>query len=546
MAEYRVVIAVPINGISCYFDLDTCTTRSVSSEARIATHPIQSGVEISDHMWTEAKKFSLHGSFSLNGRAIAENDDGYNLTAVKEQIPSADEWWDDWVETTKEGRTFKSFASENNRLIFVESLFEWIQSNGVLCDIMMTQTGANKGSALLFKKRSNMALESITWNERLNSLSFDMNWKEILTVDKTIDKFEMFAFEELYPNTGMPETRSLGKVLQESGQIEMEVIRTLIDAGYIAKADAKAFTQKGSAVGEDETGKLIAGGVLKGALAGAIISATIVLKLYVTVGGSALIAAAGGALSIISTLTGVGVAIGLGYGIYVAIKAAVNNAEKRKRLEEGFNLIQNYHQYVDDKTLEIKKDQAIADGNYNQKDLGRLQQLLRQVKYQTDTVLNNVEVYQFGEKPGDFPILVGSDYLCVRVNYKNTDSSGAKERQIGVSLNSFSIELFEGTTADGSPIGLVCDGNWPVVTTLDAMNRGDNVLYVSNDNQYEVYLYNPSLYTDKTYRTQIPAEAYELKSYCLIVSNGNIQNNMKTLHKKIIEILNTQGFDVKE
>ena len=66
--EYRTVIGAKLNGRLCYFDLDTCTEKSLSSTATVPQYPVEDGVTVADHMYRNARTLTLSGSFSLAGR----------------------------------------------------------------------------------------------------------------------------------------------------------------------------------------------------------------------------------------------------------------------------------------------------------------------------------------------------------------------------------------------------------------------------------------------------------------------------------------------
>lgn len=522
--EYKIVVVTPINGIDFYIDLDLCTARSLKSNARIAKFPVEDGVEIADHMYREARQLSLNGSFSLAGRATYENDtDTYSLSYFQQNNPEA---WDAFF--AGEGKELKEGLSSSDRLSRIQSLFEWIQARGVRCSIMMVNDSLG---TIRFKRRDGMVLESISWTESYNSMQFSFTWTEVIVVGSMLDQFETFDFSTLYPQTSLPSCKSVGLVLQESGALTEQVVQALIENGYIAKADAAAFTLKGTVF----EGYLSTVGT---AFVSGIVSAAATILIGVSLTWSGIIAGTVAFSTVLSVAAPIGLAVGIIIGITIGIVKAVQEYKRRKRLQSGFNLVRNYEQVVDTKTLEPKKGVDIAKYNYNEQDISRLRILIEDItNYFNNNFGDRISIYQIessnDNSSRDLVLLVGSDYLTIRIVNEQSDNTG-------VSL-SFKMQLFEGTNTDGKSISTLF-GQWSYATNFNQMNRGSNVIYISKDREYELYLYNPSLDTTTRQASQFTDECYNLSSYCFVVSKGNISSNVERMNKTILDALDKYGF----
>ena len=542
---YRVVVVVPVNGVERYFDLDLCSQRTVQSDATIASYPVQNGVTVSDHMFRNPRTLSLSGAFSLNGAAVYEGTDSYdktNLTETEGNMP-----WDEWF--AAEGSGLKDFGS-SNRLKSIQTFFEWIQEKGILCRVMMASAN---GAAPRFKVREKMALRSISWTERNNSMDFSFGFYEVIAVDNLFGSFEWFEYNKLYPSPVEPAARSLGEVLQDSGDIPAATLRALLDEGYIAKADGKAFVLKDmeglEAVGRylREIFKTILVASAAGAAAAAVIAVTSTI-----VAGSA----ATGPGVVIGI--GVAVAVAIGFGIY----SLVQDQKKRERLKRGFNLIMNYKQYVDPKTLEpTGKD--IDKATYNDTDVKRLVQLLNKVAADVETIMSGVTVYQITDSETDrearqFPLPVGPDILYADIERSGGLSEAEIDKRIaeikddtamsvGKKMSAlvevlgqepqYTLKLFSGIGDNAKPVDTTM-GTWPVCTRLNEMSRNSSVVYTTRDLQYECYLFNPSL--DDTVNPDPLAQFQArrcLSNYYFLVCNGRMEENAKRLSKTITDAI---------
>lgn len=517
--EYRVVIGAKLNGRLCYFDLDTCTSKSLNSTATVAQYPVEQGDTIADHMYRNARTLNLAGSFSLAGRNSYEGNDLYTKDNIIGELSGGEKTWEQWFE--EDAGELKDLSGVN-RLEAIQKVFEYIQAKGILCTVMMC-SGKPGDSNTRFKVRDNMALSSIQWREQYNSMSYEFGFTEIISVTRGVE-FETFNYDGLYPSTYLPATKSLGKMISDTGSLVKIIMDALFNWGYIDWADGKAYSLKGAKIGGGDIYRTCADIVARnftigvGAAAGIGVGAGVVAAKIAVASG-----AAGGP---------VGLAIGLTVALAIlAVTAAVTIAQtekKRARLKAGFNLIRNYANFVDIKTLEPL--QSIDSAQVNEIDIARLRQLLEDVQYAIETQMNQVGIYTITDDDSDVtsrdvPIQVGVDSLTVRINHGG---------------DGYKIQLLKGYGEDAETVSPLF-GGWPVADSLYNMSSNTNILYKDSSRQYELYLYNPYINGDVASACGV-SNPNALSNCYLVVSNGNIQDNMDKLSKIVSSSLANQGY----
>ena len=135
------------------FFLENISESSITKSLTITTHPVIGGEKIADHFYKNPATLNFSGIISLNS----------NKTEITEGVILG-----------------KNNPQELGRF---QQIFEKIQSEGLLCDIVKIQRGEDGGYR--FRKQDNMVLSSITWTEGINSLGFDMSWTQALIVEQT-------------------------------------------------------------------------------------------------------------------------------------------------------------------------------------------------------------------------------------------------------------------------------------------------------------------------------------------------------------------------
>lgn len=522
--EYRTVIGAKLNGRLCYFDLDTCTEKSLSSTATVPQYPVEDGVTVADHMYRNARTLTLSGSFSLAGRNSYENNNLYTKDNIIGELKGGDKSWDQWFE--EDAGELKDLNGVN-RLEAIQKVFEYVQAKGILCTVMMC-SGKPGSENTRFKVRDNMALTNISWREQYNSMSYSFTFTEVITVSK-LGVFETFNYESLYPETSLPATKSLGEVVNESGSLYKIVLESLFNAGYIDLADGRAFNLKG--VKFDNIawlGKTIADiieqlliGKVAGA-AGGLIAGAVVGKVASVIAGSS----AGGPIGLCVGIA-VAVLIFAGAGIYGAYK----KSEKKKRLKEGFNLIQNYGAYVDPETYE-PTGVSLQNAIVNQTDIARLRMLMEDIQYQIDTQLRGVQFYSLPDSPGDVPITVGVDALTLRITATNNKDQP------------FSMQILKGYGKSAETVSPYF-GSWCVESSMYDMDENQNTMYKDSSRQYYMFLFNPYLETEvaKAAGYNSVSDAMQvLSNYYVLTVRGSIKDVINKLSGTITEALENQGY----
>lgn len=522
--EYRTVIGAKLNGRLCYFDLDTCTEKSLSSTATVPQYPVEDGVTVADHMYRNARTLTLSGSFSLAGRNSYENNNLYTKDNIIGELKGGDKSWDQWFE--EDAGELKDLNGVN-RLEAIQKVFEYVQAKGILCTVMMC-SGKPGSENTRFKVRDNMALTNINWREQYNSMSYSFTFTEVITVSK-LGVFETFNYESLYPETSLPATKSLGEVVNESGSLYKIVLESLFNAGYIDLADGRAFNLKGvkfdSLAWLDKTIADIIEQLLIGAGAGAaggLIAGAVVGKVASVVAGSS----AGGPIGLCVGIA-VAVLIFAGAGIYGAYK----KSEKKKRLKEGFNLIQNYGAYVDPETYE-PTGVSLQNAIVNQTDIARLRMLMEDIQYQIDTQLRGVQFYSLPDSPGDVPITVGVDALTLRITATHNEDQP------------FSMQILKGYGKSAETVSPYF-GSWCVESSMYDMDENQNTMYKDSSRQYYMFLFNPYLETEVAkaagYNSVLDAMQV-LSNYYVLTVRGSIKDVINKLSGTITEALENQGY----
>lgn len=158
---YEMTINCMLDGVYTTLYFDFIEDNTVTLSTTITEHPLVSGDMIADHQYIEPATASFSGTFSLYG-----NKKSYSVE--------------------RDNRTvFESYGTNNNdRLSYIQNIFEKIQREGIHCNIIKLSTNNDSSR---FKVRRNMILNSITWTEKQFSVDFDFSFREALTADVQLD-----------------------------------------------------------------------------------------------------------------------------------------------------------------------------------------------------------------------------------------------------------------------------------------------------------------------------------------------------------------------
>ena len=210
MSEFAVVISCKLNESDdslTSFILDTVDDTNVESSSVMTTHPIVTGDIVSDHIYNQPNSLTLTGVFSLNGsKGIVVNQEGAKLEKV-------------------------------------QTLFEKIKREGILCDIVKVHT--TESNDVRFKLHENMVLTRISWTEKINSLDFTFTFNQALLVD--IEEYEIKKNDEYLPDITEPQTLNFTDTLIDWDSInasisEMLKTENLITDGFLTYLSGMSAT----------------------------------------------------------------------------------------------------------------------------------------------------------------------------------------------------------------------------------------------------------------------------------------------------------------
>ena len=174
-----------------------------------------SGEQIADHYYKDPITMTISGVISLNGS--------------KSEV--------------LEGSTVRGNPRMLRRF---EEVFERVQNDGHLCDIVKIQRG--ESGSYRFSKRENMVLTAISWTEGINTLGFNMTFTQALIVDQTIfeddnridtgktdrDNNNTLPDESL-PNVNVPDKTSFAREIVDWDVIEAQIVASLRMAGVFSE-----------------------------------------------------------------------------------------------------------------------------------------------------------------------------------------------------------------------------------------------------------------------------------------------------------------------
>lgn len=471
-----------------YLVLDTQEEKTVRSTATIATQPLQSGDTMSDHMYRDPNAFTIRGMFSLNGKNW--DDDSYD------------------------------FMEKGDRLTNVQHVFEAIKDNGILCRITtideddFASVGKQGGASSLksdartrYKTRDNMALTSILWEERQNTVKYTFEFREVIMVES--QEYEELSEEEReelgLPKVTSPVGSSLGTVLADTGQLTQVILRTLYDNGYI---NDDWFTLVCEGYGEIIKDMVIASAVVAVGLAVAVITAVPAAIAAAAAPAGMTLAALAGSVSILFPVGTVILAVGAVIaGFAIGISNFLKWKEKKKKQTLAFKLVNG-------------KPDA---------DWERMQNLLDDIKVAVNQAKSNLTIYSIsGNKEQVVVLNIGGEYYQISFS-KNNATDG---QEWGAKV----------TDLDNDPVSGIRHA-WCPVSSFNDLNRNQNLWFRDKTGQFEVYLVNPSLSAEinKTDEEMEAAKA-NLEGYSIWVSKGDITQQVDKVEKAIEKAIEAEGF----
>lgn len=196
-AQIAVVITCKLNEWSSHKSLILETVHDVNTNTQmtITEHPIPNATTVADHMYKQPTTMSIRGTFSLNsGQGIVVDSEGAKLANIQE-------------------------------------LFEKIQNEGAMCEIVKISTVSED---VKFLRRSNMVLQSISWTERINSLDFTFSYRQALVAE--VQTYDIDVDDEFLPNITSPLNMNFTDTLIDWTVIDAMVMKSLQDNKLISDA----------------------------------------------------------------------------------------------------------------------------------------------------------------------------------------------------------------------------------------------------------------------------------------------------------------------
>lgn len=347
MEEFAVTITCKLNESdksNTSIVLTSVSDTKVNLTSSMTTHPVASGDIIADHIYKNPGTMNFSGVFSLNGS--------------------------------------KGIIIDNNglRLDDVQTLFEKIKDEGILCTIVKINTtnlDENLNKKPTFKVRENMVLTNISWVEKINSLGFTLSFTQALLSD--IQEFDIDIDDNYLPNISEPATLNFTDTLIDWEQIDATLIKTMSDLKLITE-DFLNF--------------------LKSCSKEALVEKGVGLAVAVTV-----IIALGG----IPVVGWVGAGIIAAAGVVVGIVSGVVKWFKKKKKEKKYK-IQQFQYYKDDRK--------------NQKEVQRFSNFIGEIHKQLSQLNNNLKVYSIASDE-DQEAMISIDnnyYIFTFTKNKSTDN----------------------------------------------------------------------------------------------------------------------------
>lgn len=508
MGTYKLVIQVDMNQFGKVYEndsvkilmLDVVKTKSITASSTITNQPLQSGDTMSDHMYRNPTTFNVSGTFALNGENA--NDISYGFV-----------------------------GKENDRLTQIETLLEKIKDEGYLCDLItmsFDDNGKNDANNTRFKVRKNMALTSITWSEKLNSIDYQLSFQEVITVD-SIQTSEVTVGKD-DPLVNEPEMNSLGDLIYGTDGFLYVLLfqlcaNKIISFGFIyvlanwenSIPILKQYPTLQKAAKEIVAYKYANGDIIN-------VPDDVVVKN-------------------VNNLTYVGLAFGILKNIFSNNKYLFNTKDIYTYGNESNSTYIFYLDYGHLENVSTKTATQMVTKFIN---------FLDSLFVDLNKLTYSLEVYNFENvsKNQTTILSIGGNYYYITPIINNTITSQGTT-SLGQAKRPSSIkelaDYSEGISLNGFKV--VCDdveiaSNFTPVSSLTQMNNTQNLWFRSIDGNYEVYLANTTLSQD-TSRTQTEQNDNKnnLSYYTIWVSKGDIRLVLNNLIQTITKNLQSYKFE---
>ena len=352
--------------------LDTIDDTEVTTDSTITTHPQLDGQSVADHMYRNPAEVTITGAFGAFG-GMSTSVSNVGVGSILQQL---------------------------------QSTFELLKDYGVICSLTKVAREGSK-SAVRFKVRRNMVLQSIAWTESITTLKFTFKFVEVMTAK--IQEYSVNTMDSFLPSIDVLQSISFTQEVLDWSAILQLVIAVAVDSGWVdQRIVAEAFKTTGlyTALG---VGVGLGIGLTGSSLAASLAAAGL---------SSGVVPVAGW---IIAGVAALGI---LGYGIYSAIKSA--------------NLA---------KTFKEKQIKWTNDDIQNKKNVERFNNFVSDISKQIVKLDNSISAYSMTiTKPCEFYVNFENNYyLCkianspLKLNFCDIDGNSlGKSKQLSTCMADFS------------------------------------------------------------------------------------------------------------
>lgn len=172
--------------------LNTVNDGTVNLESTLTTHPLINGDFVADHKYDNPITMNISGTISTNSNSLLDlNGSRYGI------------------------------------LKQIQSQFEYIKKEGILCTISKVFIDESNKKHIRFQKRNNMVLQSISWTEKVNSLAYDFNFTEVMIAD--VPEFDVDVHDTLLPEVAEFNQYNFTDTLLDINELDQQIIQVLID-----------------------------------------------------------------------------------------------------------------------------------------------------------------------------------------------------------------------------------------------------------------------------------------------------------------------------
>lgn len=444
-------------------EFDMVDSHSVTASSTITTYPIVNGDTVADHMIRQPTTVTINGKFSLYGNKPT------------------------------------TYSGNDDRLTNIQTFFERIKDEGVMCNIVTMERSGSSTAKQRFKARSNMALTNIQWNQGQADITFNFTFTEALTVN--LDDIEIDYTDENLPAITDAATLDFTDTLLDWKSIDKIVIQQLYDLGLIEDEFLDDVVYWVNTLGQ-ATGDAIVGGLVGTTTAGVAAIAT----LTVIFGGLSAIPVAGW------IATGVLATVGFIAGAIWAFVKSLQRANAER--EYG---IQVFKHYEEDRQAQ---QECVRFTNY----FGSIHQ---QLEYLEDVM----QVYGIGSnQEQECMLYIDNGYYIFSFKKNNTQTNNGK-----VIWTCNITDVNETINKDVNDVASAA------FSSIDQCTSSNYLFRTQTSGGFWVYLINKALFnienqsfdSDEARQQAIDECNSDLTSFCVFVS----QTNMDDFNDKLGDIV---------